>query len=221
MSEFLDHELEYRGSEIIDRRFNFHIAICGAGALGSHLADILVRQGYCLLSVYDKDSVERKNIGNQIYEPTDIGRSKAIQLANKLTRRYGIKGHNGVVATITASTVKKLKNSQLVIDVFDNTASRKIIKDFCAISKIPCLHAGMSKDGFAEIVWNENYYPFEVKEEVNANAEEPCEYPLAVNLVFFTVVITAEIINKFVDKGVKTSVQFTLNDMHIDMGQNT
>ncbi len=40
-----------------------HRTICGTGALGSHLADNLVRQGARKLAVIDCDRVEQHNIG--------------------------------------------------------------------------------------------------------------------------------------------------------------
>ncbi len=72
----------------------------------------------------------------------------------------------------------------------------------------------MSADGFAEIEWNENYRAHPVPEE---DEDAPCDYPLAANLVHFAVAIASEVVNKFVDTGVKESVHFTLGDLHSDV----
>ena len=213
MSDFYGHEIQYRGEEIVAKRSSVPIKICGLGALGSHLSDLLVRQGYSLLTLIDKDTVERKNIGTQIYDPSDIGRSKAIQLANKITRRYGIKSHVAENVTITDMTVdRRLKGSKLVIDVFDNTGSRKLIQDSCKRLGIENIHAGLGSLGFFEVKWNESYYCVSA-----AKGEDgPCEYSLATNLIILCVGILAETINRWVDKGEKINSEFWLESLKLN-----
>lgn len=212
MLDFAVHELEYRGAEVVAKRSKVAITICGLGALGSHLSDLLIRQGYSLLTLIDKDTVERKNIGTQVYDPTDVGRSKATQLANKLTRRYGNKDHTGIVATITDLTVdRRLKGSELVIDVFDNVESRKLIQKSCNQLGIPCIHAGLGTLGFFEVKWNESYYCVSAAQ----TEDGPCEYRLATNLIIVCVGILAEIVNRWIDKGEKFNSEFWLENFKL------
>ena len=61
------HEANYRGQELLDKIKSYNLFICGAGALGSNLTDVLTRQGFEAISVIDMDRVEKHNIHTQIY----------------------------------------------------------------------------------------------------------------------------------------------------------
>jgi len=63
---------------------NSKVLILGVGALGSSLAEILVRGGLKNLTVNDIDVVEPGNICRSTYSFTDIGRSKTEQLCVRL-----------------------------------------------------------------------------------------------------------------------------------------
>ena len=208
--DILTHEMMYRGRKTVEQRSKTAILVCGAGALGSRLLDLLACQGYAP-SIVDFDKVERHNLGNQHFSPSDIGKMKATQAANNVFRRLGTKV-TAIDKKVTAENVSKIIRGQhLVVDVFDNAESRQLIVDACRESDIAAIHGGMGSS-FAEVEWNENYHPHAVPVDANA----PCEYPLAVNLVLFTVSILAEVINGYVDRKEKRSIHFTLKDMHID-----
>ncbi len=218
VSDHLAHESEFRGQDSVDRRGNKVILLAGVGALGSWLVDLLVRQGYTSLTVLDRDSVEGANFGTQNYGNEDIGRKKATAIATRIFRRLKI-NVAAIDKELRSSNAKKILGGfGLVIDLFDNVESRMLLKEFCEAQKIPCLHVGMSGDGFSEIEWNENYRAHPPAEVVDQ--EEPCDYPLASNLVHITVGLAAEVINKFIDGGVKESVHFTLKDMHVHRWPN-
>lgn len=212
MSEPITHESLYRGRGFVTRRGKTKILVAGAGALGSRLVDSLCCQGY-VPDVLDYDRVDRENLWTQNFGPPDIGKLKATQVAFNTFRRLGIKIQN-VDKRLTAENADQIvKKYELVVDVFDNAASRQLLVDACRQANVQCLHSGMSGDGFAEIEWNENYH---THPDVAPTGNAPCEYPLALNLVLFSVAITSEVINSFVDDGIKRSIQFTLKDMHVD-----
>lgn len=215
ISNHLLHEAEFRGEDIVLQRSKPRIVICGVGALGSKLVDLLASQGYTNLSVIDKDRVEGKNFGTQHYGLADVGRMKAQQIAANLFRRLKVK-IDSHPQELRANNVKKLLVGDLIIDLFDNADSRNLVRDYCREHGISCLHAGLSDDGFAEVEWNENYEAYPVN-LVSPEGEIPCEYPLAANLVHLAVGFTSEVINKFFGKNIKESVHFTLNDMHVDI----
>lgn len=52
------------------------IHIIGCGAVGSTIAENLVRLGLTNISLYDFDTVESHNIANQMFRETDIGKLK-------------------------------------------------------------------------------------------------------------------------------------------------
>lgn len=58
--------------------------IIGCGAIGSTVAENLVRFGLTKITLYDFDRVEDKNIANQIYTSKDIGMYKVDALARYL-----------------------------------------------------------------------------------------------------------------------------------------
>jgi molybdopterin/thiamine biosynthesis adenylyltransferase len=60
------------------------IHIIGVGAIGSRLAELLVRLGFDNLTVYDFDTVEDANITNQLYTYPDIGELKTKALSKHL-----------------------------------------------------------------------------------------------------------------------------------------
>ena len=214
MPDFVQHEELYRGQDIVANRSNKHIVVFGVGALGSWIIDLLVRQGYNNLTVVDFDRVEQSNCGTQNYGLRDVGRKKSTITATNVYLKFGVK-IEAIDKKITHDNVNSIvKNANLLIDVFDNPESRQVIKNVATKFKIPCLHAGMSANGFAQIEWNETY---QIYYSALTNENQPCEYPLAANLVHITSSIVAEIINKFVDHGIKKSVHFTLNDLKVDI----
>ena len=51
------------------------VHIIGCGAIGSTVAENLVRFGITKITLYDFDTVEAHNIANQMFRHTDIGLS--------------------------------------------------------------------------------------------------------------------------------------------------
>lgn len=54
------------------------IHIIGCGSVGSSIAELLARLGLEKISLYDFDEVEEKNLANQMFFESDIGKNKAI-----------------------------------------------------------------------------------------------------------------------------------------------
>ena len=52
------HEESYRGTKPMQALREKQIVVCGAGALGSNLVDLLCRQGISNVRVIDMDRVE-------------------------------------------------------------------------------------------------------------------------------------------------------------------
>ena len=61
------------------------VHIIGCGAIGSTVAENLVRFGITKITLYDFDTVEAHNIANQMFRYTDIGKLKIDALAEYLT----------------------------------------------------------------------------------------------------------------------------------------
>lgn len=202
------HEDLYRGAAARQKIAPFPVTICGAGALGSNLADTLARQGFQRLRVIDRDRVEEHNISTQIYGQDDVGAWKVDVLRNHVFRAVGVE-IEAVPKELSDRTVRKhLNNAGLVIDTFDNSASRRLVHDHCRQAGLECLHAGLFAD-YGEVIWNEGYrIPSDVGEDV-------CDYPLARNLVLLTAAVAAETLVRFVLEGERQNWSITLGDFAI------
>lgn len=202
------HEQLQRSQETMNKLRDFSITICGAGALGANLCESLARSGFNQLRVIDRDRVEERNLSTQPYFRSDIGSQKAKILSNNLYRALGIK-IDGLAEELTASNTKKLlAKNKLVVDVFDNSKSRQVVKDFCELSKVDCLHIGLAEN-YAEVIWNEHY------RVPSPNQDDVCDYPLARNLVMLAVAVASETIITFIDKQLKENFTITLTDFAI------
>src|SRR5690349_8183616 len=84
------HERLYRGGDALRRLADVRVALCGAGALGSHLAETLARQGVTGLRAIDRDRVEAHNVGTQVYGLADVGAWKVDVLRGRLFRGVGV-----------------------------------------------------------------------------------------------------------------------------------
>jgi molybdopterin-synthase adenylyltransferase len=207
MSIFL-HEQLYRSADAMARLKTVSIAVCGAGALGANIAENLVRMGYGNLKVIDCDRIEEHNLSTQPYYKTDIGGFKAKVLANSLYRAIGAKIQTETKRLTADNVANLLQGADLVIDAFDNHASRQALKDYCLSRDLACLHAGMAAD-YAEVIWNAHYrVPSDTKGDI-------CDYPLARNLVMLTVAATCEVITQFVVMNEQRDYTITLKDLNI------
>lgn len=208
MAGLTHHERFYRGDQTIDRLRTTTVTICGVGALGSNLADSLVRQGVQSLRVIDNDRVEEHNIGTQIYSLSDVGAWKVDVLRGHLFRVAEV-DIDARRVELTQQTVRKcLRDSDVVVDAFDNSDSRETVKQFSEQQDIPCLHAGLAAD-YGEVVWNANY-------RVPTDAEgDVCDYPLARNIVQLTATIAAEVLIRWVASGEKSDYSVTLQDFSV------
>ena len=85
------HEQLYRGEDLIARLAALRVVLCGAGAVGSNLADNLIRQGLSRLCAIDHDRVEEHNVSTQLYGEAEVGSFKVEALRNRLFRAAGIR----------------------------------------------------------------------------------------------------------------------------------
>ncbi len=204
------HERLYRGDAFIKQMQQLRLTVCGAGAVGSHLVNNMVRQGLNALTVIDFDRVEQHNIGAQTYTESDIGLFKVEALQAEMFRTAGIE-IKAVRQKLTERNARKwLKKADLIVDGFDNHVARKMITEYCRKSGDNCLHVGLSAD-YAEIIWNENYTP-----PLDTDTEDVCDYPMARNLIQFAVALASEAIVRFIIAGRKEDYSFTLNDLKIN-----
>jgi molybdopterin/thiamine biosynthesis adenylyltransferase len=202
------HESIYRGPEVLAKLSRLRVTLCGVGAVGSNLADNLVRQGVAKTRVIDKDRVEEHNVSTQAYGESDVGVWKVEALRNRLFRVAGVEVEPVRKELAAQNARQLLGDCDLVVDAFDNSASRRLVQETVRASGVPCLHVGLHAD-YAEVVWDEAY---RVPQDV---AGDVCDYPLARNLVLLAVVVASEAIVRFVATGERTNDSATLADLAV------
>jgi molybdopterin/thiamine biosynthesis adenylyltransferase len=202
------HESLYRGPELLTKLSALRVALCGAGAIGSNLADNLARQGVSNLRVIEHDRVEEHNISTQLYRESDIGVWKVEALCNRLFRTTGIEIEPSRKELTGGNSRQLLKDRDVIIDAFDNAAGRLAVQEFARAAGVACLHVGLFED-YCEVVWDEAY------RVPRDTAEDVCDYALARNLVLLSVVIVSETIMQWFDDGTRTSRSATLRDLAV------
>jgi hypothetical protein len=99
-------------------------------------------------------------------------------------------------------------NGGLVIDTFDNSASRRLVQQHCRALGLACLHVGLYAD-YGEVIWDERYrVPGDVAGDV-------CDYPLARNLVLLAVAVASETVVRFALTGARPDWSVTPRDFAV------
>lgn len=210
MADVLVHERVYRGEAVMAKMAALQITVCGAGAVGSNLIDNISRQGFKKITVIDDDRVEAHNIPTQVWSRREVGQFKAAMLKNLVFNSSGATVE-AVTRRLDDGNVKKyLSTAGLVVDGFDNSASRALVAKYCREAKKDCLHVGLAKD-YAEVVWNERY---RVPKDVVG--QDVCEYPMARNTILLAVSVASEVIVRYVATGEKKDYVITLGDFKVD-----
>jgi len=207
------HEKLYRGADALARLGQVRLTVCGAGAVGSNLVNNLVRQGVRHVTVIDDDRVEAHNVGTQVYAESDVGAFKVDVLQAEVFRAVGVEITAVRKRLEQRNVAKLLAGADLVVDGFDNRASRALVTEHCRVAGIPCLHVGLSAD-YAEVIWNEDYH---VPGDVGEAEADVCDYPLARNLIEFAVALASEAVVRFVLEGQRQNYSFTLRDLRVNV----
>ena len=208
MSFFL-HETRYRDfAPAVDRL----ITICGAGALGANLAETLARMGLRQLRVIDHDRIEAHNLSTQPWAQQDIGGQKARVLANALYRAVGarVEAHATTLSAANAPTL--LQGSTVVVDAFDNIASRAAVGAAADALGVPCLHIALGGTGdYGCVLWNSTYQPGDPAQAM----ADSCDYALTRPLVLLIAAVAAEVLIGHLLDGTQRNVECTLRDLHL------
>lgn len=120
--------------------------VCGCGALGSVVAETLVRAGVGLVRIVDRDFVELNNLQRQVlYDEQDVAENlpKAIAAANKLRRINSEIEIEPIVADVTHMNIAKLAGEvDVIVDGTDNFGTRLLVNDFAVKNGKPWVYGG-------------------------------------------------------------------------------
>jgi adenylyltransferase/sulfurtransferase len=121
-------------------------ALCGCGALGTAIANILVRAGVGRLRIIDRDFVELSNLQRQTLFDEDDARAglpKAVAAADKLRRINSTVAVEPIVADLGPDNVLEFcTEAGVILDGTDNFETRFLINDAALKLGIPWVYGG-------------------------------------------------------------------------------
>jgi len=128
-------QVRYRplGEEGQRRLAHGRAVVCGCGALGSMLANTLVRAGVGAVRIIDRDFVELSNLHRQVlFDEQDAaaGLPKAAAAAEKLRKINSSVAVESVVADLTPANIEEFcRDADVLVDGTDNFETRFLIND--------------------------------------------------------------------------------------------
>jgi molybdopterin/thiamine biosynthesis adenylyltransferase len=122
------------------------VTVCGCGALGTVLANALVRAGVGRVRVVDRDFVETSNLQRQVlFDESDVTNSlpKAEAAARKLRAINSMVEVEPVVTDIDRTNIIELcKDADVILDGTDNFEVRYLINDAAVSLNKPWVYGG-------------------------------------------------------------------------------
>jgi molybdopterin-synthase adenylyltransferase len=122
------------------------VTLCGCGALGTVLANILVRAGVGFLRVIDRDFVEPSNLQRQVlFDESDVlnNMPKAEAAAVKLRQINSSVTIEPIIADINRTNIEEFcKDADLILDGSDNFEIRYLINDVAIKHNKPWVYGG-------------------------------------------------------------------------------
>ena len=135
------------GGEGQKKLLGAHVAVVGAGGIGTPVLQYLAAAGVGRLTIIDDDDIDLSNLQRQIlYTTADVGRPKAVVAEERVralnpdvnvnVRRSRIDGANVAVL---------IDGADVVIDGTDNFATRLTVSDHCTRAHIPLVSAALGQ----------------------------------------------------------------------------
>lgn len=134
------------GTEGQQRLLDSHVTLCGCGALGTVLANVLVRSGVGHVRVVDRDFIETNNLQRQVlFDEHDVAENlpKAEAAARKLSAINSSVHVEPVVTDIDRTNILDLTHdADLILDGTDNFEIRYLINDVAIKLNKPWVYGG-------------------------------------------------------------------------------
>src|SRR2546426_3714842 len=128
------------------RLVNSHVTLCGCGALGTVVANAMVRAGVGHLRLIDRDFIETNNLQRQVlFDEHDVAENlpKAEAAARKLGAINSSVYVEPVVADIDRTNILELvRDADLILDGSDNFEIRYLINDVAVKLGKPWVYGG-------------------------------------------------------------------------------
>lgn len=134
------------GTDGQKRLRNSHVAVIGAGGLGSPVLTYLACAGIGKITIIDNDTVSLSNLNRQfLYGISDIGKDKATLAARSLSQRFNDIELVGICCELNSDNISTLLiGADVILDCVDNTKTRLLVNDFAITFNIPLVEAGVN-----------------------------------------------------------------------------
>ncbi len=121
------------------------VLIIGVGALGSNIANNLVRAGIGTVKIVDRDYVELNNLQRQmLFDEGDVGNYKALVAYEKLKRINSSINIEAQVMDVNYKNIEEMiKDASIVLDGTDNIETRLVINDACVKNAKPWIYGAV------------------------------------------------------------------------------
>lgn len=123
------------------------VLVIGAGGLGCPVLQYLAAAGTGRLAIAEFDVVSEANLQRQVlYGSEDVGKLKSIIATKRVEHLNDLIETERINLKIDASTsLKILKDYDVIVDATDNLKARYIINDSCVILGKPMVHGAIYK----------------------------------------------------------------------------
>ncbi|MFC1982093.1 ThiF family adenylyltransferase, partial [Chloroflexota bacterium] len=128
-----------------------NVVIIGCGALGTNIANFLVRAGVGKVLIIDRDFIEYHNLQRQVlFDEEDIkaGLPKAIAAEQHLRKVNSSVEIKGIVADANYTNIEGFcSGADVILDGLDNFETRFLINDVALKHSIPWVYGGAIASG--------------------------------------------------------------------------
>lgn len=149
--QILFKEIGSEGQNNIQRK---QALIVGMGALGTHLAEGLVRAGIGKLIIVDRDYIEFSNLQRQTLFTEQNAQDMMPKVIAAQQHLLDIRDDVQIEAYIEQANLQFLetyaKNVDLILDATDNFETRQLINDFAYQQQIPWIYGGVVQSTYTE-----------------------------------------------------------------------
>lgn len=184
------------------------IVFCGVGALGSNAVVLCRNLVDVQLVLVDFDRVESKNCLSQAFVKQSVGKNKAEALKLQLSNFWGVKAESFGVRVSESNVATICAAATLIVDAFDNAASRRLLSAHARSVNTPLVHAAVSADGtFGLVRWDERF----VADEEAAPGAATCEGGEHLPLIGLVSATLARAVQDFTTNGTKRDAMVSLS----------
>lgn len=142
--QILVDEIGIKGQMILR---SSRVAVVGAGAIGSSVAELLARMGIGYIRIIDRDIVDLSNIPRcHMLEYSDYleRKPKALAVAEKISRITPFTRTEPVMVNINSGNIlDMIKDVDLVIDALDNLEAKHLVNEASVMARKPYIYVGI------------------------------------------------------------------------------